>query len=210
MSEGLKIDPKSTALVVIDMQNGYCHDGGGLRLAGLDNRPQIAIVPRVKSLVRLCRKAQIPIVWVLQEHYPDDATRKQHIIPSHMDKSGACVAQRNTWDAEPVQELKAEMRPEDHYVKKHRMSAFYNTTLEVLLRMLGRRLLIISGVSTNVCVESTIRDAYFRDFDQILVSDCTASLHEEQYRATLKNTEIYFGTVMTLQELSETLGAALE
>ncbi|MBI4321649.1 MAG: cysteine hydrolase [Chloroflexi bacterium] len=210
MAEKLTIDPKQAALVVIDVQNGYCHERGGLALAGANNKPQIAIVPRVKSLVKLCRKAGIPIVWVLQEHYPDDETRKHHVIPSHMDKRGISVAMKNTWDGEPVQELKEEMRPDDHYVKKHRMSSFYGTTLEVLLRMIGRRLLIISGVSTNVCVESTIRDAYFRDFDQILVSDCTASSFEDLYQATLKNVEVYFGRVLTLQQLAETLDIGLE
>ena len=86
---------------------------------------------------------------------------------------------------------------------KHGMSCFFDTNLHTKLRMLGAELLIISGVATNVCVESTIRDAYFRDFDILVVEDCVACSFPDLHRATLKNVEVYFGQVTTLKELEK-------
>jgi ureidoacrylate peracid hydrolase len=77
---------------------------------------------------------------------------------------------------------------------------FYSTTLEVLLRMLGTSHLIVSGVSTNNCIESTIRDAYFRDFDITVVEDCVAGSHPDLHRATLRNVQLFFGEVVSLDD----------
>jgi ureidoacrylate peracid hydrolase len=200
--------PEETALLVVDMQNGYCHPEGSLAKGGANTRPQQAIVPATVELVSACRAAGVTIIWVTQEHWADDRTRSHRRLTSHLSKVGAVVALRGTWDAEIVEPLKAEMRPEDPVVRKHRMSAFFNTTLETVLRMLDTRLLIVCGVSTNVCVESTLRDAYHRDYDQILVPECTASSDADLYEATLKKTRKYFGEVAPLAEVVAALAAA--
>ena len=164
-------------------------------------------MPATVELVRACRAAGVTIIWVTQEHFADDRTRSRRRLTSHLSKVGAVVALRGTWDAEIVEPLEAERRPEDHVVRKHRMSAFFNTTLETLLHMLDTRLLIVCGVSTNVCVESTLRDAYHRDYDQILVPECTASSDADLYEATLKKTRKYFGEVVPLAEVGAALAA---
>ncbi len=205
---GFQIEPRETALVVIDMQNSFCHDQGALAKSGRPISCLKAIIPNVKKLVSVCREAQIPVIWSQQKHYPDDVARRRHKIPSHLDKTGTIVCLKGTWDAEIVDELKNEISADDDVIEKHRSSFFYNTTLEVVLRMRGISLLIISGVASDYCVESTIRDAYARDYDIIVVEDCIASGSEQADRSTLMNVEKFFGLVLSLEELSEELRKA--
>lgn len=203
------IEPKRTALLVIDMQNGWCHPQGAMTRAGVDMAAQQAIVPNVRRLVETCRALGTDVIWCLQQHLPEDVTQQRRRIDSHLKKRNILPAPRGTWDAELVDELKQVAHPDDHYVVKHRMSAFYATTLEALLRILGVSHLVVSGVSTNVCVESTIRDAYFRDFDITVVKDCIASTFPDLHHATLKNVEIYFGEVVTLNDFINAHAAML-
>ena len=132
-------------------------------------------------------------------------TGKKHKIPSHLAKLGVTPCLKDTWDAELVGELKGEVMPQDDVFEKHRSSCFYNTTLEVKLRMRGITTLIICGVATNYCVESTIRDAYARDYDIVVVEDCVATLWEDLHRATLRNVEMFYGTTIPLRALKERL-----
>ncbi|MBI4321908.1 MAG: cysteine hydrolase [Chloroflexi bacterium] len=192
------IDPKNTALLVIDMQNGFCHPEGSLARGGSPYLHAWQIVPTVKQLVNVCRQNGVHVIWSLQKHFPDDITRKKHRIPSHLDRAGAIPCLNGTWDAELVDELKLEVMPQDDLVEKHRSSCFHNTTLEVKLRMRGISTLIVSGVTTNYCVESTIRDAYALDYDIVVVQDCVACPWEDLQKATLKNVEIFFGQVVPL------------
>lgn len=205
MAINFTIDPKETALLVIDMQNGFCHPEGALGKAGLSYESSKAIIPNIKALVKACRERNIPILWSLQEHYPDDVTRKQHKIPSHMEKLKVYPCLKGTWDAELVDKLKSELTPEDDIFTKHRSSCFFNTNLETKLRMRGIKMLIICGVATNYCVESTIRDAYFRDYDILVPKDCVAGPFEDLHAATLKNVELFFGIVTSLEEIVKNL-----
>ncbi len=205
METSLIIDPGETALLVIDMQNGFCDPQGAMARAGLNYHAQNRIVPTVKELVRVCRRAGIHVAWSLQKHYPDDLTRKKHRIPSHLNKLGAIPCLKDTWDAELVAQLAGEVTPQDDVFEKHRSSCFYNTTLEVKLRMRGITTLIVCGVATNYCVESTIRDAYARDYDIVVVEDCVATLWEDLHRATLRNVELFYGTAIPLKALEEQL-----
>ena len=194
------IDPTCAALLVIDMQNGWCHPKGAMARAGQDmTRPQ-AIVPDVRRLVDTCREAGMPILWSLQQHLPEDVTQDRRRIPSHLRKRNILPAPRGSWDAELVGPMKEASRPQDHYIVKHRMSMFYATTLESVLRMLGATHLVICGVATNVCVESTIRDAYFRDYDITVVEDCVAGSFPALHDATLENVRLLFGEVVSLEE----------
>lgn len=201
----LNIDPGETTLLVVDMQNGFCDPQGAMARAGVNYFPQNRIVPAVKELVSVCRRAGIRVAWSLQRHYPDDLTRKRHRIPSHLTKLGVVPCLKDTWDSELVAQLKGDVLPEDDVFEKHRSSCFYNTTLEVKLRMRGMTTLIVCGVATNYCVESTIRDAYARDYDIVVVEDCVATLWEDLHRATLRNVELFYGTVISLSALEERL-----
>jgi ureidoacrylate peracid hydrolase len=195
------VDPHKTALLVIDMQNGFCDPEGGLSKAGLDVSAMTAVVPKVRQLVDACRGLGLPIMWSLQQHLLEDTTQKTKRVPSHIQKRKvAPPAPRGTWHAELVPSLKEVSRAEDYLVVKHRFSMFYSTTLDSLLRMLSISHLIVSGVATNVCVESTVRDAYFRDYDITVIEDCVAGTMLDLHQATLKNVEIYLGELVLLDE----------
>jgi ureidoacrylate peracid hydrolase len=202
---GFQIEPKEVALLVIDMQNGFCHDKGTLGKNGADISSSKAIVPNVRKLVKMCWEAKIHVIWSQQKHFPEDVTRRLHKIPSHLDKIGTYPCFTGTWDAEIIDELKSEIREEDDIVEKHRSSCFYNTTLHTKLRMRGINMLIVAGVASEYCVENTIRHAYHMDYDIIVIKDCIASMHEESTRTTLLNVERWFGLVLSLKELSEQL-----
>ena len=206
---GFQIEPHEVALLVIDMQNGFCHDQGTIAKSGADISANKAIIPNIKTLVRMCREAPVHVIWSQQKHFPDDVTKRSHkIIPTRLDKKRVYPCLTGTWDAEIVDELKSEISADDNIVEKHRSSCFFDTTLHTKLRMLGINMLFISGVTSEYCVENTIRHAYHMDYDIIVVKDCIASPREEGTRTTLLNVEIWYGLVLSLEELSEQLGNA--
>ncbi len=199
-----EIDPSDTALLVIDMQNGFIHPEGTFGKQGL-NQNQLAIVPSVGNLVRVCRDGGMPIIWSIQEHIQGDRTHRRHKIPTHLEKRNMYVAIRGTWDAEIYDGLKEEVRPEDHLLYKHRASCFFDTNLATKLHMLGVQMLIISGVNSNYCVESTIREGYFHDFDLVIPEDCVAGSFQDLHESMLKNVRIYFGVVTGLDVVTQKL-----
>lgn len=195
------IDPACTALLVIDMQKGFCHPESRMEKSGVGTQNQRAIIPDVIRLVRLAHELKLPVFWSQQVHFPEDVTRKRRRIPSHQDKQNWTPCLRGTWEVEFMEEVGAEVAPEDYVIEKHRASAFFETTLDAKLRMLGIEQLIISGCNTEFCVETTIRDGYYRDFDIIVVRDCVASPRLSFHEDTLAKVETYFGEVVALDEL---------
>lgn len=190
-TEGKRMQSRA-ALLVVDMQNAYCSSKGRLRSAGVDTNSQEKIVSPVSKLVQACR-GYFPIIWTRQVYLPE---RVAGTMP-HNARRGVTPSPRGTWEAEIVDELKGVMGDDDEVIDKYRMSAFFETHLDSYLKTLGVRTIAVCGVSTNACVDSTIRDAYFRDYQCILVSDCVACSHPDLGAATLRNTELYFGQVMT-------------
>jgi ureidoacrylate peracid hydrolase len=143
----------------------------------------------------------MPVLWSQQVHYPDDVTRRRRRIPSHIDKQNWAPCLRGTWEVDFVDEVAGAIQPEDHIVEKHRASVFFETTLDTKLRMLGAEQIIISGCNTDFCVETTIRDGYYRDMDVIVVRDCVAGPRPRFHEDTLAKVETYFGAVVGLDEL---------
>ena len=195
-----------TALLVIDMQNAFCHPSGGFAQVGRDVSAQHAIIPTVAQLVQLARGAGISVVWTIQEGLgPDDRARLSNELPRRLGRGAVepetwCI--RGTWDAELVEPLDRELRPEDHVVRKLRMSGFYSTTLDATLRIRGIRTLIVTGVNTEKCVESTVRDASFRDYEVVVVSDAVATSDRAFHDDSLRKIDAYFGVVLPSQEVS--------
>ncbi len=195
------IPPEVTALLVIDMQKGFCHPDSQMEKSGVGTRNQRAIIPSVIRLISLARERKIPILFSQQFHFPDDVTRKRRRIPSHMDKQKWWPCLKGTWETDFMEEIAAEIRPEDLIIEKHRASVFFETTLDAKLRMLGIEMLLISGCNTDFCVETTIRDGYYRDFDIVVVRDCVAGPRTAFHEDTLAKVKTYFGEVITLAEL---------
>src|SRR5215471_10024237 len=199
------IDPTLTGLLVIDMQNGFASPDGTLGKAGFDIRMTRAIVPKITRLVDAAHRAGVHVFWSRQVHYPDDRTREQRLIPGHLARGAgrSMLCARGTWDAEFIDELAPLIQPDDDVIQKHRASCFYSTNFEAELRIHGIRMLIVTGTTSSFCVDSTIREAYARDFDVIVPSDAISDTEIEATRAVLRSTERFHGFVTTTDDLVE-------
>lgn len=202
--ENISLIAKETALMVIDMQNAFVSEEGSIGKRGADMSMCQATLEPIKKLIEACREVGIIDIWTKQEHYPDDITRKTHRIPPHT--STQCTvspALVHTEDSDFYEELKPYITEETEIIRKHRFSAFLDTRLETLLRMKGIRFLIVCGISTPLCVESTTRDAYQKDFDVIVVEDATATTSKTLHDNSINVIKTYFGKVLNSDETLE-------
>src|ERR1700682_3609527 len=197
------IDPSLAGLLVIDMQNGFAALQGTLGKAGFDISMTRAIIPRIQDLVDAARVAGVHVFWSRQVHYPDDKTRTQRLIPGHLARGAgrSLLCARGTWDAEIIDELQPYVRPADDVFEKHRASCFYSSNFEARLRIHGIRMLIVTGTTASFCVDSTIREAYARDFDVIVPGDAISDTEMEATQAVLRSTERFHGFVTTTDDL---------
>lgn len=205
------LDPlelKTSALLVIDMQNAFVHDRGTLGVSGVNTKRLAAIVPAVKALVGHCQAAGMPVIWTVQEHFQEDAARARKKLAAHTAKRKQVSALAGSWDEAIIDELKvlAEINP-SMVVRKHRFGAFYATRLEQLLRMLGTQTLFVTGTTTNACVETTIREAYLRDYDVVAVTDCISGINEEWERTALQVWGQYFCVLADSREVTSWIEA---
>ena len=180
--EPLPIDRQKTAVIIIDMQNAFAGEGGFFNLMGFGVSETPKIVENINNVTRTARASGIMVIHVVHHHSPD---RREtggpnagywykasqlgfEVKPEWYDK---CFV-RGTWGAEIVDGL--EVLEDDIVVIKPRYSAFFGTNLDTILKTFNKKYLAFAGVSTNMCVEGTIRDACYRDYFPILISDATA------------------------------------
>lgn len=196
------------ALLVIDVQNGFVSKGGSYDLLGMETSHYREIIPKIRDLINLCKNIRIPIFYtqaVRESSGIDLLTRSHKILPKSREerikKKPICV--RETWDAEIVDEIKPSEG--DHVVIKRRDSAFHDTEIEVWLRSLKIDTLIFCGIDTSICVETSLRDAFNIGYDVVLISDATASNNKKHYESTLENVKGYYGIVMDIKELGQSL-----
>jgi ureidoacrylate peracid hydrolase len=222
--EAITIDPATTAVIVVDMQNDFGAEGGMFARAGLDVAPIQAVVEPTRRVLSAARRAGITVVYLKMGFLPDlsntggpDAPNwfKAH-QPFHVgeqttapDGTPSRFLIRDTWNTEIVPELTPE--PGDLVVYKHRFSGFFETELDALLKSRSIKNLIFTGCTTSVCVESTVRDAMFRDYVSLILADCTAEpigaeLARTNHDATLLVMQILFAWVSS----SDALLTALE
>lgn len=220
--ESIAIDTVRTAVIVVDMQNDFGAKGGMLDRAGIDLsviRRAIAPTARVLSAAR---GAGISIVYLkmgfrgdLSDAGPPDSPNRIKHLPlavgtSIRTPSGgeSQILIRDTWNTEILEELAPQS--EDTVIYKTRYSGFYQTELDAALQRLGVKYLIVTGCSTSVCVESTIRDAMFRDYCCVLLADCTgepigAQLARSNHEASLLVIQRLFGWVSRSEDLLRAL-----
>lgn len=202
------LDVSDTALLVIDAQNAFLHPEGTLGLSGVDMTALRAIVPRLRRLIQACKTRGIPDIWTLQYHLPEDRTASLHRIRPHTQKRVRIACQRGTWDAEIIDELKPLLDERSHVIEKHKFGAFYGTRLEVLLRILGKRTLLVTGATSNACVDTSIREAYMRDYDLVIVGDCIGAVRGDWHQMALEVWAHYCGMVVTCEQVLEMLGTS--
>lgn len=179
-------DAAHTAVIVVDMQNDFGTRGGMFDRAGIDISGIEAAVPPTARALAAARAAGIPVVYLQMQHRADLSDMGPPTAPHHQRHAflsvGATVRDPDGnptriliaghWGTRIVEALAPQ--PGDIVVPKHRFSGFFETPLHSILQTLGARHLIITGCTTSICVESTIRDAMFRDYACVLLEDCTA------------------------------------
>jgi ureidoacrylate peracid hydrolase len=210
--EPINIEPSKTALLVVDMQNDFGSKGGMFDRAGLDiSMIQATVQPTSKVLVA-ARNTGIPIVYLKMGFRPDlsdlgtvdSPNRMRHLRfgvgqrISAPDGTEGRMLIRDTWNTDIVPELEPESG--DIVIYKNRFSGFFETELDDVLRRRGTKYLIVTGCTTSVCVESTVRDAMFRNYSCVLLEDCMEEpigndLPRSNHEASLLTIQTLFGWV---------------
>ncbi len=198
----LSFQKEKSALLIIDMQNAFIHKEGSLSKMGLDTSRTSIVIEPIKRLKAEFKKHNRPVIYIQHTHNPDgsDAGLVAKVFPPIMNL-GHCFD--GTWDAEITEELKPEEN--DYIVKKSRYSAFYKTQLEDVLKELDVEILVIVGLATNVCVESTIRDAFYRDINVFVPREATASFTEEAEMGAIGNFNFAFARVVKMDDIIDEL-----
>jgi ureidoacrylate peracid hydrolase len=189
----------ATALLVIDMQNGFCHPEGSFAKLDLDIAMCNAAIPGCVRLVEGARAAGVPVIftrYVYRADYADGGVLVQELLPALAEVKSLASG---TWDAQLVDELQPQ--PQDSVLDKARYSAFYGTGLEPLLTSRGIRNLVVCGVTTNMCVETTARDASQRDYRTFVVRDATGELDEQRHEMALQTLGFGFGWVVDADDV---------
>ena len=217
--QNLVIDLGRTAIVVIDMQNDFCTRGGWLDHIGVDVAPARRPIEPLRAVLPALRSARVPVIWVNWGNRPDRLNLSPSVLhvykPSGqgvglgdpLPGNGARVLERGSWAAAVVDELAP--RAEDVRVDKYRMSGFWDTALDSILRNLGVTTLLFGGVNADQCVMCTLQDANFLGYDCVLLTDCTATTSPDYcWQATLYNVKQCFGFVSESRALLAALGGA--
>lgn len=184
----LEFNKKKSALLVVDMQKFFLDPASPTFTHGGP-----AVLPNVKKLIAAFRKAGRPVIYTCHVHHPD---RLDAGIMGWW-WEGMCL------EGSPESQVHDELAPlpGEKVVLKHRYSAFYNTDLETILRCMKVEDLVISGIMTNLCCESTARDAYFRDYRVFFPADGTGSVTEEMHLASLMNLAFGFAFVTETENI---------
>jgi ureidoacrylate peracid hydrolase len=183
-----QVRPQHTALLVIDMQNDFCAVGGYLqRERGYNVDFAAAVADRIATAVEAAREAGVLVVWV-RSVYDFKHLAAPHIVKRR--EEGCCM--EGSWGADF---FRLEPRPDEPTVAKHHYSAFAGTPLDGLLRKNGIHTLVMTGVATNVCVDSTLRDGFFAGYYIVLLEDCVGSNSAAGHAGTLATVRNNIGTV---------------
>jgi len=215
--EPLTIRPDETALIIVDVQNAYLKPGGYLDLAGFfADGGYEDVIARIARVADAARAAGVPVIY-FQNGWDADYVEAGGPGSPNWHKSNALKTMRarpelegtllakGGWDYAIVDELAPQ--PGDIVVPKPRYSGFFNTALDSMLRARGIRNLVFTGVATNVCVESTLRDGFFLEYFGIVLEDAVRQAGPEfLQQAALYNIEKFFGWVSTVADFCGTIG----
>jgi ureidoacrylate peracid hydrolase len=218
----------NTAIIVIDMQNDFGAKGGMFDRAGIDISSIQKVVNPVSNVLTAARERGIQIIYLKMGFKPDlsdlgstefttrmKRARRLHIGDTIIAPNGSKgrILVQDTWNTDILSELKPQSN--DIIIPKNRFNGFYQTSLDSILRSLGKKYLILTGCTTSVCVESTARDASFRGFMPIVLADCTAEpignkLPRTNHEASLLVIQTSFGLVSSSNEFIRGLGQTVK
>ena len=210
--EPLAIDPQTTAVIVVDMQNDFGADGGMFARAGIPIADITTAVEPTANVLRAARRVGMTVIYLTMQFEPDLSDAGAPDSPNFLKHKALGVGEvvvapggrtsrtlvKGTWGTEILPELSPEEG--DIVVAKHRFSGFFETELDAILRRRGIESLVFTGCTTSVCVDSTLRDAFYRDYRCLLLSDCSgepigSDLARSNHEASLLVIETLFGWV---------------
>jgi ureidoacrylate peracid hydrolase len=222
--EPITIDVAKTAVIVVDMQNDFGTRGGMFDLGGIDISQIQAAVGPTSKVISSARRNGVKIVYLKMAFRPDlsdlgssdSKNRLNHMrlnvgkVVRAPDGRESRILIRDTWNTDIVKELTP--HADDVVVYKHRFSGFFQTDLDATLKKLGVKHLIVTGCTTSVCVESTVRDAMFRDYTSVVLADCAAEpigheLPRSNHMASLLTIETSLGWVFDSEKMTKALDA---
>jgi nicotinamidase-related amidase len=187
--------PGHTALVAIDDQRDFLHPEGWYAKSGIDISHMRRVIEPTQRLVAACRAARVPVIWTRHGTKGiEDGGPFMQLRPFLHDGG----LRQGTWGYDIHDDF--EVADEDWLVEKIRLSAFFNTNLEVVLRGLHAETVLITGVLTNQCVAATSKDAMFRDFKPIVVEECTGTTLPHLHDPALEMIRVGWGEVRSLDE----------
>lgn len=215
----VRLDLARTAVLIVDMQNDFCHPDGWLASIGVDVSPTRALIARLARYVPKLRSAGLPILWVNWGNRPDLLNISPSLLNVYdpngagvglgaaLPANGSPVLQAGSWAAAVVDELTVD--PADIRIDKYRMSGFWDTPLDSILRNLGVGTLLFAGVNLDQCVMCTLQDANFLGYDCILMEDCAATTSPPFCTdATLYNVRQCFGFTASAADIAASVEAA--
>ena len=214
--EPIPVSVSQTAVIVIDMQNAYASPGGYLDLAGFDISGADRVIQNTRGVLETARAAGMPVFY-FQNGWDADYVEAGGPGSPNFHKSNALktmrerpelqgtLLARGTWDYELVDALKPQ--PGDIVLHKTRYSGFFNSQLDSTLRSRNIRNIVVVGIATNVCVESTLRDGFFLEYFGIVLEDATHQAGPEfVQQASLYNIEKFFGWVSSVADFKGAFG----
>ena len=196
------LEPDGTVLVIIDQQNDFLHPDGWYARQGIDISHMRRSIRPTRQLVQAARARRIPVIWT--QHGFRDAAEGGLFLemrPTLVDGG----LRTDTWGYEVLDELGAQ--PDDRYIHKNRLSAFFATNLELVLRGLEARTVIFAGVLTNQCVAATSKDAYFRDIKPIVVEEATGTTMPHLHGPAIEMIAVGWGEVRSLAQTLQDIEA---
>ncbi len=186
-----RLEPQRTGILVVDMVNDFCKPGGAMVLPGCE-----VLVPRQRAVLDAARDTGAAIVWIHDSHRKGMRRDREFLK-----RSPHCI--EGTWGVEIIEELGA--RPDDIHVVKHRFSGFFQTDLDLVLKDMMIDQLVVFGVVTNICVRSTVHDAFFNGYEVAVPRDCCAATGPREQESTLYDIATHFGVVTTAADVVASL-----
>jgi ureidoacrylate peracid hydrolase len=194
-----RLKPFHTALLVVDMQNDFCAEQGYIEtIVGKDAAACRAVAAPIMALVADARAAGVPVYWI-KANYELDGLPAGLMVKFSGRGAGAVCCAPESWGADFFE---VSPLPGEAIVEKRCYSAFRGTDLDTRLRSAAVRTIVLAGVQTNICIESTLRDGSSLGFHVVVASDCVASHTPDLHEATLKNAQFVFGDVLSRREIA--------
>lgn len=205
-----KIDPAHTAVVVIDFQNDFVAEGGAFDRTGSAIGGCRAIAPALRTVLGEARAAGVPVIFVQSIYSTDDKRYLSRVFLHQARRTHngryheIAVCEPGSWGADFYDDVRP--GPGETVVVKHRFNAFFRTDLDLVLRSRGIETVVATGVTTDTCVESTVRDAYFRDYFVVVPRECVGALAVERHEGALERLDRLYGEVVSLQDVARVWG----